>query len=196
VIELLAEKAGSRERVAQITDRAMRGEIDFAESLKERVATLKGLSTQAFTDVLSDVTITHGANALIDEIHHRGGLVGAVSGGFHEILDPLAPRLNLDFWRANRLDVESGVLTGRLRGEIIDAAAKARSLDEWAAENGISHADTVAIGDGANDIPMMQSAGISIAFCAKPIVIQVANFSISERDLSLAAEPIYGRADY
>ena len=184
VIELLAAKAGSLEQVTAITERAMRGELDFEESLRERVATLKGLPASSFTQAREEVTITRGVPELIAGVKAAGGHVGVVSGGFHEILDPIAEHLQLDFWRANRLEVEDGQLTGRVRGQVVDAAAKAQALIEWAETTQTPISQTVAIGDGANDLKMMAVAGLSIAFDAKPIVRERADVTLVERDLS------------
>ena len=183
VIELIADAAGTRAEVAAVTERAMRGELDFAESLRERVATLAGTPEAVFAEVYGAIRLTPGIRELITAVHARHGLVAVVSGGFHEVLDPLAADLGLDHWRANRLEVADGQLTGRTVGPIVDAAAKATALQEWAAATGIPLAQTVAIGDGANDLQMMAIAGLSIAFNAKPIVRDAANVSI-EHDLS------------
>jgi phosphoserine phosphatase len=189
-IELLAAEAGSLELVAAVTERAMRGELDFAESLRERVATLAGLPESVFDTVRSHLTVTTGVPELIDTVHTAGGFVCVVSGGFHELLDPLAQSLGLDQWRANRLEVVNGTLTGRVVGAIVDAQTKADCLREWAVDYDIAMENTVAIGDGANDLKMMDAAGLGIAFCAKPIVQQHADISLNERDLSLALEMI------
>jgi phosphoserine phosphatase len=183
VIELLADVAGSRDLVAAVTERAMRGELDFADSLKERVATLAGIPVSAFDDVRNQVKVTQGVPELISAVHAAGGTVGVVSGGFHEILDHLAVALHLDEWKANRLEVAAGLLTGRVSGPIIDAQAKADWLQTWAREGNFKLSETVAIGDGANDLRMMGVAGVSIAFDAKPIVAQQADFSITSRDM-------------
>lgn len=185
-IELLAAEAGSLELVAAVTERAMRGELDFAESLRERVATLAGLPESVFDVVRSRISVTNGAQELIAAVHRADGVVGVVSGGFHELLDPLAEQLGLDRWRANRLEVVDGLLTGRVLGDIVDAQAKADCLTEWARAEGIEMINTVAIGDGANDLSMMAVAGTGIAFCAKPIVAEQADVAITERDLSQA----------
>lgn len=187
-IELLAAEAGSLELVAAVTERAMRGELDFAESLRERVATLAGLPESVFDTVRGHITITRGAKELIANVKANGGHVGVVSGGFHELLDPLAESLGLDFWKANRLEVVDGVLTGRVLGAIVDAQSKADSLTQWAEETHTPLQQTVAIGDGANDLAMMKVAGIGIAFCAKPIVQDQADIALNERDLSKALE--------
>ena len=184
VIELIADHAGTREAVAAVTERAMRGELDFAESLRERVATLRGVPVTALDDVRARVQVTRGVPELVAGIHAAGGAIAAVSGGFHEVLDPLADSLGLDRWRANRLGVADGVLTGVVDGPIIDAAAKAVALREWAAEFGVPMTRTVAIGDGANDLVMMEAAALSIAFDAKPRVREAADVSLVERDLS------------
>lgn len=183
VIDLIAEAAGTREMVAAVTERAMRGEIDFAESLAERVATLDGVPNTVFADVLAKVRPSRGVEDLIAYIHSNGGKVGVVSGGFHEVLDPLATQLGVDVWRANRLQVTDQALTGVTVGPVIDGEAKAKALREWASEYGVAPHQTVAIGDGANDIPMMRIAGLSVAFNAKPAVREVATVSV-EDDLS------------
>ena len=184
VIELLADAAGSLALVAEVTEQAMRGEIDFAESLRLRVKTLAGLSTDVFAEVGRLVRPTPGVQELIDGLHAHGSLVGVVSGGFHEVLDPLAAAFGLDHWRANRLEVADGRLTGGLVGPIIDAAAKADALREWATLEGVALPQTVAVGDGANDLTMMRAAGLGIAFNAKPIVKAQADLAVDARDLS------------
>lgn len=192
VIELLADAAGVREKVAEVTERAMRGELDFDESLRERVACLASLTQGVFADVLDRITPTPGVQKLIDAVHAHDGLIIAVSGGFHEILDPLAARLGLDWWTANRLETINGMLTGRTRGPIIDAAAKEAALRSYAAEHDIPLERTIAVGDGANDLAMMSAAGLSVAFCAKPIVAAQATVSITERNLELVI-PLFGK---
>lgn len=181
VIELLADVAGVRAEVASITERAMAGEIDFADSLIERVATLAGLPESVFAQVQSRIRITAGAREAIAAIHAAGGKVGAVSGGFNQLLEPLAIELNLDFARANQLEVADGFLTGKVIGQIIDRKAKADALREWSAETGLT--ETVAVGDGANDLEMMAAANLSVAFNAKPIVREKADAVIEEQDL-------------
>ncbi|MBM7830526.1 phosphoserine phosphatase [Agromyces cerinus] len=193
-IELLAEAAGTLEHVAAVTERAMRGELDFAESLRERVATLAGLDVSVLAAARERMTPTPGVRQLIDGVHAAGGRIGVVSGGFHELLDPLAERLGLDFCRANRLEIAGGRLTGRVDGPIIDAAAKATALAEWAAVSDIPIRRTVAVGDGANDLQMLDRAALGVAFCAKPIVRAQADVAIDLPDLSpvLAALGIRG----
>lgn len=185
VIELLADAAGTRERVAEVTERAMRGELDFAESLAERVATLRGTHERVFADAYARVRLSRGIRELVAAVHERGGKVGVVSGGFHEVLDPIAEDLGLDFWRANRLEVADGALTGRTVGPVIDAEAKAVALAEWAGASGIPLSATIAIGDGANDLRMMEVAAVGVGFNAKPIVRERADVSIDD-DLALA----------
>jgi phosphoserine phosphatase len=184
VIELLADHAGTRPQVQAVTERAMRGEIDFAESLRERVATLAGLPADVTARAQEAVRVTRGADELVRGVHAAGGTVGVVSGGFHEVLDPFAERLGLDHCRANRLEVVDGVLTGRVRGEVVDAQAKAAALREWAGADGVGAAQTVAVGDGANDLEMMRVAALSVAFDAKPRVRAEADVAAVDRDLS------------
>ncbi|QHC66622.1 phosphoserine phosphatase SerB [Rathayibacter sp. VKM Ac-2759] len=184
VIELLAAHAGSEERVAAVTERAMRGEIDFGESLRERVATLRGLEAEVCAGVSDAVRVTPGVENLIEGVHAAGGRIGVVSGGFHEILDPVAGGLGLDFVRANRLASAGRRLTGDVDGPIIDASAKAAALQEWAVESGVPLCRTVAIGDGANDLEMMAVAALSVAFNAKPVVRERADLVVDGLDLS------------
>ncbi|MDF1479895.1 phosphoserine phosphatase SerB [Leifsonia sp. H3M29-4] len=184
VIELLADHAGSLAEVEEITRRAMNGELDFEESLRARVATLRGLPSSVFAEVGALVEVTRGVPEMIAGIHAADGLVGVVSGGFHEVVDPIAERLGLDHWRANRLEVVDGVLTGGLTGPVVDAAAKATTLREWAAAATVPLSRTVAVGDGANDLPMMAIAGLAVGFDAKAPVRDLAGVLIDERDLS------------
>ncbi|MDR6907282.1 phosphoserine phosphatase [Agromyces sp. 3263] len=190
-IELLADAAGSLALVAEVTERAMRGELDFAASLRERVATLAGLDLSVFAEARARMTPTPGVQELIDGVHAAGGRVGVVSGGFHELLDPLAERLGLDFCRANRLEVDGGCLTGRVDGAIVDAHGKAAALEEWAAASGIRLDRTIAVGDGANDLEMLRTARLGVAFCAKPVVRERADVAIDAPDLS-AVLPLLG----
>ena len=183
-IELLAAHSESAELVQQITERAMRGEIDFSQSLIERVATLKGLPDSVLGAVSSQLKLTEGARELVAEIHRRGGKAAAVSGGFIQLLDPIRSELKLDFAAANTLGVEAGKLTGEVVGEIVNRQAKADYLLSWAKECGVEVSQTIAVGDGANDLGMMQVAGLSIAFCAKPIVNKQADLVLAKRDLA------------
>ncbi|MFB8190731.1 phosphoserine phosphatase SerB [Microbacterium sp. NPDC055988] len=184
VIELLADEAGRRAEVQAATEAAMRGEVDFAASLRSRVAALQGVPVAAFERVRARIEPTPGVHELTAAVHDRGGVVGVVSGGFHEILDHVAPGLGVDRWRANRLKIADGELTGRVDGGIVDGAAKATSLQGWAAELGVSPHATIAIGDGANDLQMMAVAGLGLAFNAKPAVREAASLVIGPQDLS------------
>lgn len=183
-IELLASFSGSQDVVADITERAMRGEIDFTESLIQRVATLMGLSEEVLAEVSNMLKLTPGAKELVTEIHVRGGKAAAVSGGFIQLLDPLRAELKLDFAAANTLGISSGLLTGEVIGEIVNRKAKADYLTQWAEECGLNFDQTIAVGDGANDLGMMELAGLSVAFCAKPIVNDQADIVLADRDLS------------
>jgi phosphoserine phosphatase len=184
VIELLAEHAGSLAEVSSITFRAMNGELDFEESLRSRVATLRGLPESVFATVGAQVVVTEGVTAMIAGIHSAGSRVGVVSGGFHQVIDPVATRLGLNYCRANRLEVVDGKLTGGLTGPIIDAAAKASTLRAWAADFDVPLSQTVAVGDGANDLPMMAITGLAVGFDAKAPVRDEANVIMDRRDLS------------
>jgi phosphoserine phosphatase len=178
VIELLAEHAGTRDEVAAVTERAMRGELDFAASLRERVATLRGVPVAALDEVRATVRLSPGAAELVAECRRRGWAFGLVSGGFEEIVRPLAAGLGIDRVRANRLEVIDGVLTGRTLGTVIDRSVKAETLRAWAADEGVDLAHTVAVGDGANDLDMLGVAGVGIAYRAKPVVRAQADHSI------------------
>lgn len=184
VIELLAEAAGSLEQVAEITSSAMNGAVDFEESLRARVATLAGLPEEELVTVGARIHVTKGAEELIAGVHSAGGRIGVVSGGFHQVIDPLAAGLGIDRWRANNLEIIDGVLTGRVVGRMIDAAAKAEALKEWADLYGIPLNHTVAVGDGANDLPMMHITGLAVGFDAKAPVRDEANVIMDVRDLS------------
>ena len=189
-IELLAAKAGVLEEVSRITAAAMRGELDFAQSLVARVALLQGLSEDSFVQVQQEITLTDGAAELVTLLHQKGHCVSLVSGGFTNILQPIVDAMKIDFYRANTLEVVDGKLTGKVLGVIIDRAAKADALREFATACGVDLSNTVAIGDGANDLDMMDIAGISIAFNAKPIVEAAADYSIKEPSLRSVASLI------
>ncbi|MGK2348031.1 phosphoserine phosphatase SerB [Actinomyces sp. W5033] len=188
VIELIAERAGTRERVAEVTARAMRGELDFSQSLRERVATLAGVPQTVFAEVLAELRLTCGARGLIEALHARGCRVGVVSGGFEEVVVPLAARLGIDHVAANRLEVCDGVLTGRVLGRVVDREEKVRCLRVWAQADGVSLERTVAVGDGANDLGMIATAGLGVAFCAKPVVVEQAPAAVHVRDLRAVLE--------
>ena len=180
VIELLAAKAGVADQVIAITNQAMRGEIDFEQSLRARVALLKGLPVSAITEVQAQILLTPGARTLISTLHKLGHTVAVVSGGFIDVIAPLLKELDIKYFKANTLGIENGLLTGEVTGAVIDRAAKAAALREFAALESISMEQTIAIGDGANDLDMIVAAGLGIAFNAKPAVKAVADSSISE----------------
>ena len=182
-IELLAAKAGELSEVARITESAMRGEIDFAQSLIARVRLLEGLPYAALQEVQQEIQLTDGAQELVERLHSLGHSVSLVSGGFMQVMAPIIERLSIKYFRANVLEIDNGHLTGKIEGQIIDRAAKATALMEFAASSGVDVANTVAIGDGANDLDMMAVAGLSIAFNAKPIVVAAADQSINEPSL-------------
>ena len=183
-IELLAAKAGVLEQVAVITASAMRGELDFEESLRARVGLLKGLSESVITEVQKEISLTDGAAELVATLHEKGHSVALVSGGFTDIIQPLIDSLSIRYYKANKLEIVAGVLTGGLVGPVIDRAAKADALREFAAASDVALENTVAIGDGANDLDMMAAAGLSIAFNAKPVVVEAADLAINEPSLS------------
>lgn len=184
VIDLLAAKAGVAEEVSAITQKAMAGEMDFAQSLQARVSLLAGLNESMLSEVRSEITLTQGAEKLIQTLHLKGHKVGVVSGGFIEVIEPILKELKIDFYRANKLQILNGELTGKLEGEIIDRAAKLKALVEFAKNEGVQMSQTVAIGDGANDLDMIESAGLGVAFNAKPKVAAAATTTISGSDIS------------
>ncbi len=190
VIELIAERAGTRDEVAAVTESAMRGEIDFAESLRQRVATLEGVPDSVFAEVSAEVEFTPGAPELVAGLQAAGWEVALVSGGFVEVVGELARRLGITRFRANSLEVSDGRLTGRTQGPVIDRAAKAVALREFAAEWGCPLDQTVAIGDGANDLDMMGVAGLGIAWHAKPIVQEQADVALNGPRLDEALDLI------
>jgi len=183
VIDMLADFAGVMPEVKAITELAMSGELDFKQSLEQRVGLLEGLSEEILNQLRPEISLTPGVAELISAVHAHGGKIGAVSGGFSQILAPLAAEIGLDYWMANNLEVVEGKLTGRVTGPIIDAEAKASALKDWARDAGISTENTIAIGDGANDIQMLQSAGYAVAFRPKPVLRQYANLVIEENSL-------------
>lgn len=183
VIDLLAAHAGVGDEVAAITERSMRGDVDFSSSLAERVALLKGLPVEIFDQVRREITLSIGAQEMVDRLHAGGHKVAIVSGGFENIIHPIMRSTGVDYFRANHLESIDGFLTGRTIGEIIDRSAKAAFLRDIAQQLGIPLDQTVAVGDGANDIGMMEVAGLSIAFNAKPKVQAAAKFSINDGNL-------------
>ncbi len=179
VIEMLAAHAGREAEVAAVTEAAMRGELDFAESLRERVAALEGLDARVLDEVAGSLQLTPGARTTIRTLHRLGYRCGVVSGGFRQVIDGLAHDLELDFVRANTLEVVDGRLTGRVIGEIIDRPGKARALRAFADQVGVPMEQTIAVGDGANDIDMLSVAGLGIAFNAKPALREVADAALN-----------------
>ena len=179
VIEMLAARAGVEAKVAQITEAAMRGELDFEESLRERVATLAGLPAGVVDDVADQIELTPGARTTLRTLRRLGYHCGVVSGGFRQVIEPLAEDLMLDFVAANHLEIVDGVLTGRVTGTVVDRPGKAKALRDFASQFGVPMEQTVAVGDGANDIDMLTAAGLGVAFNAKPALREVADASLS-----------------
>ena len=179
VIEMLAAHAGREKEVAEVTERAMRGELDFEESLRERVKTLAGLDASVIDEVAAQIELTPGARTTIRTLNSMGYRTAVVSGGFIQVLEGLAEELDLDYVKANTLEIVDGKLTGRVTGTIVDRGAKADFLEEFAKDSGLTMAQTVAVGDGANDIDMLSRAGLGIAFNAKPALKEVADASVN-----------------
>ena len=179
VIDLLAARAGCAEEVAKVTAAAMRGDLDFAASLRERVALLAGLAAGVLDEVRGDLRLTAGARTLIGTLGGLGYKFGIVSGGFVQVIGPLAAELGIGYVAANVLEISGGKLTGRLSGPVIDRAGKAAALRRFAADAGVPLSQTVAIGDGANDLDMIAAAGLGVAFNAKPVVRDAADTSLS-----------------
>ena len=179
VIEMLAARAGAEAAVAAVTEAAMRGELDFAESLHRRVATLEGLPAEVLDDVGEQIELTPGARTTLRTLRRLGYHCGIVSGGFRQVIDPLAHELKMDFVAANELEIVDGKLTGRVIGPVVDRAGKAKALRDFAAQAGVPMEQTVAVGDGANDIDMLSAAGLGVAFNAKPALREVADASLS-----------------
>ena len=184
VIDLLAEHAGQGSFVAEITKQAMNGEINFKEALEKRVGALKDLDVSIFNEVRKEIKLAKGAVEMISKLHACGHLVGVVSGGFLDVIEPILQDLKIDFYRANKLEVIDGKLTGKLEGDIIDSDAKLLALKELALLGKIDLSHTVAVGDGANDIDMIESAGLGIAFNGKSKLNKIADTTISQPDLS------------
>ena len=182
-IELLAAKANVLAQVSAITESAMRGELDFEKSLRARVLLLKGLPASVIVQVQKEISLTDGAEELVNTLHAKGHSVALVSGGFIDIIAPMIQSLSIKYYKANKLEIVDGALTGGLIGPIIDRSAKALALKEFATTSGVAIENTVAIGDGANDLDMMATAGLSIAFNAKPVVVEAADLAINEPSL-------------
>jgi phosphoserine phosphatase len=179
VIELLGAKAGKGEEIKAITDSAMRGELDFEASLRARVALLEGLPESVIDEVRTEIVLTPGARTLVSTLKKLGHSVALVSGGFTSVIEPLVKELGIVHYRANTLEISGGKLTGKVVGDVIDRAAKAQALRDFAALEGVSLEQTIAIGDGANDLDMIAAAGLGIAFNAKPAVKAAADSSVS-----------------
>ena len=184
VINLLGQAAGKSSEIEEITDKAMAGDLDFKAALIERVSLLKGLDHNILSQVRDQISLTKGAKKLVDELHQQGHKVGVVSGGFIEVIEPILKSLEIDFYRANKLKIQDGVLTGEIDGPLIDSHAKRMALEEFADQEQVQLEQTVAIGDGANDLEMIKAAGLGIAFNAKPKVAAAADTTISNQDLS------------
>ncbi len=179
VIELLAARAGCRDEVARITELAMRGELDFAEALRRRVALLEGLDAELLESVYGDLELTPGARTLVRTLKRLGYRFAIVSGGFSQVTDRLAADLGIDFAASNTLEIADGRLTGRITGPILDRAGKADALRRFAVAAGVPVSQTVAIGDGANDLDMLAAAGLGVAFNAKPLVREAADAAVN-----------------
>ena len=179
VIEMLAAHAGCEPQVAAITEAAMRGELDFEQSLRQRVALLEGVDASAIDEVYDAIVLAPGARTLVRTLRRLGYRFAIVSGGFSQITDRLADELGIHFARANELEIVDGKLTGRILGPVVDRAGKAAALRQFAAEVGVPEASVIAIGDGANDLDMLSAAGLGIAYNAKPLVRDAADTSVN-----------------
>jgi len=184
VIDLLAKHANQEAAVSKITAAAMAGELDFTQALKSRVALLADLDVSVIAKVRKEILLTTGAEKLIQTLHAQGHKVGVVSGGFIDVIEPILKDLKIDFYRANKLAIKDGKLTGELEGVIIDKVAKRQALLDFAKSEQVELSQTVAIGDGANDLDMIEAAGLGIAFNAKPKVAAAAATTINTSDLS------------
>ncbi len=191
VIDLLGAYSEKADQIIKITRKAMAGEIDFHDALLTRVELLAGLSESVIEKVRDQLTLTKGAKTLIQELHRIGHKVGVVSGGFTNVIEPILKSLEVDFYVANTLEVSNGLLTGKVAGPLVDSLAKKKALEDFARQENVSLNQTVAIGDGANDLEMIKAAGLGIAFNAKPKVVAVADTTISTRDLA-AVLPLMG----
>ena len=183
VIDLLAQRTPYGDRVSEITRRAMAGEIDFDSALKERVSLLRDLPESIFDDVISEITFSPGALELITFLKKQGVLVGAVSGGFINILEKLFKRIPLDYLSANSLEIQNGLLTGRTLGPIINRRAKAEALSHFAEISGVSMWETIAVGDGSNDVDMITLAGLGVSYRGKEVLNKVADLVIADKGL-------------
>ena len=182
VIDLLGREVGREEEIVQLTSQAMRGELNFETSLRERVALLKGLPISAFEKVFNSIHLSPNAQEFISILQKNGILVGLVSGGFTPIVERLAKSLDIAYFSANQLEVKDGLLTGKLVGHIISPEVKQATLEQWRKELKLPRERTVAIGDGANDLLMLKSAGLGIAFCSKEVLKQEIPYHVNNRD--------------
>ena len=182
VIDLLGREVGCEKEISQITSQAMRGEIDFESSLRKRVSLLEGLSISVFDKVFNSIHLTPNAQKFISILQKNGILVGLVSGGFTPIVERLAKFLGITYFSANNLEVKDGHLTGKLIGQIISPEVKKETLEQWRKELKLSKERTVAIGDGANDLLMLKSARLGIAFCAKEVLKKEIPNHVDKRD--------------
>ena len=182
VIDLLGREAGCEEEISKITSQAMRGELDFESSLRKRVSLLEGLPVSVFDKVFNSIHLTPNAQEFISILQKNGILVGLLSGGFTPIVARLAKSLGIAYFSANQLEVKEGLLTGKLVGQIINPEVKKDTLEQWREELKLSKDRTVAIGDGANDLLMLKSAGLGIAFCAKEVLKKEIQYHVDKRD--------------
>ena len=182
VIDLLGREAGCEEEIAQITSRAMRGELDFETSLRDRVSFLEGLPISVFDTVFKSIQLTPNAQEFISILQKNGILVGLVSGGFTQIVERLAKSLGIAYFSANQVEVKDGHLTGKLVGAIISPELKQATLEQWRKELKLPRERTIAIGDGANDLLMLKSSGLGIAFCAKEVLRKEIPHHVDKRD--------------
>jgi phosphoserine phosphatase len=191
VIDLLGRFSQQADEIIQITKKAMAGEMDFQEALISRVKLLAGMDESVIKKVRDQISLTKGAQMLIQELHKIGHKVGVVSGGFIDVIEPILKSLDVDYYVANKLEISNGVLTGRVIGPIVDSHAKKKALEDFATRESVSMNQTVAIGDGANDLEMIKAAGLGIAFNAKPKVVAAADTTLSTKDLA-AVLPLMG----
>ena len=182
VIDLLGREVGREEEISQITSRAMRGELDFESSLRDRVSLLEGIPISVFDTVFNSIHLSSNVQEFISILQKNGILVGLVSGGFTPIVDRLAKSLGIAYFSANQVEVKNGLLTGKLVGQIISPQVKKETLEQWREELKLSKDRTVAIGDGANDLLMLKSAGIGIAFCGKEVLKKEIQYHVDKRD--------------
>ena len=183
VIDLLGREAGCEAEISEITNQAMRGNLDFERSLRERVALLKGLPISVFDRVFKSIHLSQNVQKFISILQNKGILIGLVSGGFSPIVERLAESLGISYFSANQLEVKDNFLTGRLVGDIVTGQVKQATLEKWRKELGLPKERTIAIGDGANDLLMLKSAGHGIAFCAKEVVKAEIACHVDTRDL-------------